>query len=143
MLQFLKDCLQYEIHSLHEYKVSQIPIIQDYWIPSFKNNFEAYMHACVFYSIHGICFQLLRNPPTKSWKETFEQLYPYLSISNKEIIKNIIILYERKELTNVNKLQQASKNDNNGQTDCDKYEHSIMDGLYDENFTNGQYFNFI
>jgi len=41
---------QHETHTLHEYKVPQIPVIQGYHIPSFKTNYESYTQTmCILF----------------------------------------------------------------------------------------------
>jgi hypothetical protein len=129
----LRDHSQYETHSLHEYKVPRIPIIQGYRIPSFKNDCESYSRTMSILFYPWRTFLDVKKCNDKSWSENFEQLYPLLSTFDKKIIKNINISHECKESRDADRLMRASENDNNEQTNCDKHEHSTMDGLYDEN----------
>jgi hypothetical protein len=92
---------------------------------------------CILFSPWRM-FLDIKKPTYKSWKENFEQLYPSLSRFDKEIIKNINILYECKELRDADRLMQASENDTNKQTDRNKCEYDAINGLYDENVTDEQ-----
>jgi hypothetical protein len=67
-ISMVKGCIcgaKYEIHSLHDYKVPRIIIIQVYEIPSFKMIIKV-MHAqCLIYFIHGILFSEVKKSTHK------------------------------------------------------------------------------
>jgi hypothetical protein len=53
---FNSEHLQYSTHSLHEFKVPKIPVVQSYIILSPKNDLENYAQTICIFLHHGTQF---------------------------------------------------------------------------------------
>ena len=76
------------------------------------------MHGlCVFYFIHGTCFQISKKLYANYGKKILSKsIFLYLHLIKK--LSKISIFYMNVKNIDANRLMQASKNDYNEQIDC-------------------------
>jgi len=86
---FNSEHFQYNTHSLYKFKIPKIPILQNYIIPSQKNDPENYTQAiCILFTSWHTFFDIKSNI-TISWEMTLKNVYPTLTDLHKTIIKNL------------------------------------------------------